>query len=435
MADIPKVGSERLFRKQLDGTLDDITDELAALAASIASANFLAGTSTTSVTVGTGTKVFTTQTGKAFFVGAFLTIVSVGQPLMFMFGQVVSYVGTTLTVNVLGVGFPGTRTDWNILVSGVPGTTGADGADGATGADGLARPCGRLTPTSGSPVVTGDATVGTIYYTPYIGDQIPLYDGSSAFVPTTFTELSNALNQSSSGKAGPAAVTTNSNYDLFVWDDSGTLRLTRGPLWSSGTSRGSGAGTTQLTMFKGFWFNAAAISNGPAQFRGTYVGTIRTNGSSQAAWVHGGAASGGTAAILGFWNAYNRVRVTGRVSDSTSSWSYATASFRSANNSTGMRVSWVNGFDYDSIRVAYMTLAVVAAGKANAAIGLDSTSSASSNCLIATGGTSNSFALTSELHDTSLGFHFAQALERAQDGVSVDFYSGGNVGLIYDGWF
>jgi hypothetical protein len=142
-------------------------------------------------------------------------------------------------------------------------------------------PQGRLTLASGSPVMTANqASATTIYYSPYNGNQVPLYDGVSAFAATTFAELSNVTTNSSTGNAGPAAVTTTKNYDLFVWSNAGTPTLTRGGAWNSDTVRSS---TTEndLQRINGVWTNKNAITNGPAANRGTYVGTVRSDGSSQ----------------------------------------------------------------------------------------------------------------------------------------------------------
>lgn len=97
-------------------------------------------------------------------------------------------------------------------------------------------PQGRLTLSSGEPVMTTDQTGKTsIFYTPYVGAHVPIYDGS-VFVPTLFAERSNDLTQSSIGKAGPAAAGPYQVIDAFVWSDDGTVRLTRGPKWiKSGT--------------------------------------------------------------------------------------------------------------------------------------------------------------------------------------------------------
>ena len=99
----------------------------------------------------------------------------------------------------------------------------------------------------------------------------------------------------------PAAATTNSNYDLFVWNDGGTYRCTRGPAWSSDTARGTGAGTTELQLLNGILTNKNAITNGPAANKGTYVGTVRTNGSSQVDFQLAGMGTGPQLPEPPFW--------------------------------------------------------------------------------------------------------------------------------------
>lgn len=94
------------------------------------------------------------------------------------------------------------------------------------------QPQGRLTLTSGSPVLNATvAASANVYYSPYTGGQIGLWNGAS-FQPRPFTELTNVLANSSTGNAGPAAAISSACYDLFVWLDGGTPRLTRGPNWN-----------------------------------------------------------------------------------------------------------------------------------------------------------------------------------------------------------
>lgn len=109
-----------------------------------------------------------------------------------------------------------------------------DGTWAAPASGGASRvvPGGRLSLTSATPVTTTNATGTTIYYTEYLNDLVPVYDGST-WTPTSFTNLSNDTTASSTNKAGPAACIAESCYDLFVWNDSGTMRLTRGPVWSN----------------------------------------------------------------------------------------------------------------------------------------------------------------------------------------------------------
>ncbi|MFA7279111.1 MAG: collagen-like protein [Sterolibacterium sp.] len=182
-----------------------------------------------------------------------------------------------------GIGVPGAQGEsGDDGVPGPPGAVGATGSTGAAGADGIAMG-GRLTTESTVPVSsctpTSRTAQATVYYAFYIHDKISIYNGS-AWVLTTYTELSNVLADTSTNKAGPSAVIADKNYDMFVWNDSGTIRLTRGPVWSSDSVRGTGAGTTELERVNGIWVNKIAITNGPAAQRGTYVGTIRGTGTS-----------------------------------------------------------------------------------------------------------------------------------------------------------
>lgn len=333
----------------------------------------------------------------------------------------------------------GSWSSTGINLTGPPGATGATGATGAAGVNGNGAPNGRLTLTSATPILTQDVTgAATLYYTPYIGNQVPLYDGVSAFVPTTFAELSNDLTQSSTNKAGPAAAGPYQCIDAFVWSDAGTVRLTRGPKWTasatatitiatpgvvtwtshglwdgatvrftttgalptglavntdyfvtkvdansfklsttlanqvagtyittsgsqSGThtafnytsSRGTGAGTTELELVNGVWVNKQDITNGPLARKGTYVGTIYCNGSSQVDFKLGTTAANGGEAFIGLWNAYNRRQTGGFVGETTNSWGSSSAAWRPYNGSATNRISMVRGLNEDVAEVSF----------------------------------------------------------------------------------
>lgn len=299
-------------------------------------------------------------------------------------------------------------------------------------------PQGRLTLATETPVMTSNQTAATtIYYTPYIGNQLPIYDGS-AFVPTVFGELTNLTAQSSSGSAGPAAVTTNSNYDLFVWNNAGVPTLTRGPAWTSDTARGTGAGTTQISRASGIWTNTVAITNGPAAGMGTYVGTVRSDGSSQINWIRGGTAAGGTAAVLGVWNAYNRRLASGAVSDSADTWSYAGGVWRAANSAVGMRMSFVDGLQEDFAEARYDAAGVASGGSAHTSVGLNTITAPATGAIRAFNGGAAATPMPGSHRAQLLGFNFMQAIE-LNVGVTATFYGdGGSVntqtGLIYNVW-
>lgn len=228
-----------------------------------------------------------------------------------------------------------------------------------------AVPGGRLTLTTAMPVTTSDVTgATTIRYTPFKHDKVMLFDGSRWRI-RTFTELSQATTDTTKS---PAAVANNSNYDLFVWDDAGTLRLSRGPLWSSDTARGTGAGTTELERLNGRMVNKYTITNGPFAQRGLYVGTVRSNGSAQI---------NDSASLRHVWNAFNRViRNLQNPFELTDSWSYTTFTVRQANNSTSNQFDLVIGLAEEPVRArVYATvLTNGSGGGGDVGIGVDGTS-------------------------------------------------------------
>lgn len=284
-------------------------------------------------------------------------------------------------------------------------------------------PQGRLTLTAAMPVLTSTVSgATTVYYALYSGRYVPLYNGSAFVMTDIGGELSQATTDTTKS---PAAATTNSNYDLFVWSDGGTYRCTRGPAWTSDTARGTGAGTTELERVTGIWVNKIAITNGPAAQRGTYVGTIRTNGSSTVDYILGGSSAGGTAAVIGIWNMYNRVQVTPVTRDTTSSWSITSSTPAAMNvgvgSGLGNRISMVRGLNEDGVQA---TLSVSFSGGAAdyiLGIGVDTTTTFTS-------GGYGSFGTNSAPGSVSwgllpgLGFHYLQAMEsRPSAGTATAF--------------
>jgi hypothetical protein len=85
------------------------------------------GTSTTSLAVSAGSKSITTQSGKQFTAGNFITISRTSAPTTLMHGVVTAYSGTALTVEVSTISGSGTYTDWTIALSGAQGVQGPSG--------------------------------------------------------------------------------------------------------------------------------------------------------------------------------------------------------------------------------------------------------------------------------------------------------------------
>lgn len=108
------------------------TAETNAEAALAAMGTALTGTSTTSLTIGTGSKTWTTQTGKSFAVGMYITGYETATPTNFMSGVVTSYTSGTgvLIVTVDEIGGSGTIASWTVVIAGRTGSaTPPGGAD------------------------------------------------------------------------------------------------------------------------------------------------------------------------------------------------------------------------------------------------------------------------------------------------------------------
>jgi hypothetical protein len=221
-------------------------------------------------------------------------------------------------------------------------------AGGTNGQSTLAQ--GRLTLTSGSPVLSAAVLAATtIYYTPYNGNLVPVWNGS-AFISTVFTEMSQSLTDTTKS---PGAAAASNVYDMFVWNNSGTLRCTRGPAWQAGggsnTLRGSGPGSTALTRVNGVLVNANAITNGPAAGAGTYVGTIMTDTSGATVTFQPlGGSLWTTIGSLPVWNMYNRVSQYATIEASGGTYTYSSASARVAQGNSNNSVVAVSGLPEDT---------------------------------------------------------------------------------------
>ena len=181
----------------------------------------------------------------------------------------------------------------------------------------LYKPTGRLTLTTATPVTTADVTAaGTLYYTPYNGDMLPLWNGTK-WVPYSFSELSLSL----------AGYTANKPYDIWVYDNVGTLALDK-TIWTNDTTR-----ATALALQSG-----VKVKSGDASRR--YAGTIYTDAA--------GAACTDSLIRRGVWNYYNRVPRKMGVREVTGH-TYSGAWRKWNNSDTNNLFTWVVGVAEDTI--------------------------------------------------------------------------------------
>jgi hypothetical protein len=318
--------------------------------------------------------------------------------------------------------------------TGATGATGPTGVTGPTGPSGIGFPLGggRLTLTTLVPVTTSDVTGATsIYYTPAAGNTVPVYNGS-VFASLTFAELTLALDATA---AHTGYHQSGKNFDLFVINDAGTVRLVSGPAWTSDTARGTGAGTTELQMLNGILTNKNALT--AARFgsasgntvavaanQATYVGSFRAIADGQAA---------DTMANRLLFNAYNQAVRPMAVYENTASYTYSTAAYRQVNGAATNQIAVLCGLAGVEVSAKCSHLAsTTTSGLCYTGIGLDSTTAiipgsiAGSVTLNATG------SIISPMYGMwegfpGLGYHYLAWLERGFGTATQTWYGGNGV--------
>ena len=203
---------------------------------------------------------------------------------------------------------------------------------------------GRLTLASGVPITTTDQTAKTtVYFTPFKGNRISLYNGSS-WVGWPFSEVSIAV---------PASTST--VYDVFAYLDASNALTLEAVAWTNDTTR-----ATALALQNGIYVKSGSLTK-------RYLGSFRTTGSS--------GQTEDSKANRFLWNYYNRVKRDLYVNDTASSWTYSTATIRQANGNASNQVNVVIGVSEDLVHahVSMMASGSGASVKGAVGVGIDST--------------------------------------------------------------
>lgn len=283
------------------------------------------------------------------------------------------------------------------------------------------------TTVNGSPNLTGlTSTAGLITGMNISGTNIP--GGATISNITSATAITISANATGSGtNTVTITAVTGKNYDLFIVDPaalttsggtaigtaptisglSGTascaLRL--GPAWTSDTARNAAISFNSL----GYYHNTAAITANPYYSipagYGHYVGTIRTSTAGNTA---------DTVLKRFVWSMYNRVPRKLKVTDTTDSWPYTTATWRQANNSSANQVEWVVGLNENVVELRVHGLANNATNNVNAAtgIGIDSTTVNSADVYGGSALTTGMSVIPAQyIGYPGLGYHYAAWLE------------------------
>lgn len=298
----------------------------------------------------------------------------------------------------------------------------------------VSPPQGRLTLTTLTPVLATDASAqSTVYYTPYIGNTLPIYNGSS-FAVTAFTELSMVM---SGANFASGAI-----YDFFVVNDSGTIRLGIGPVWSTLTagsgSRGTGAGTTEIQRLNGIWTNknimtlryAAGSTVSIPVNQATYVGSMQMDSTNSQVSCF---LSYGQSRKWGIWNAYNRVPIIMQGGDGTASWLYNAATWRESNGGATNFISTFTGLPEELVQARFIQTLQLQdnnnTSKANIGIGYNSTTvpsgrvGVSENGFAVVGGfTTQNDAVAEYTAPPLIGINNINALENGNSSAAATFF-------------
>lgn len=149
------------------------------------------GTSVTSITIGTGTKAFTTQTGLAYVAGQRVRVIH--DTSNYVEGLVTSYTGGVLTVDVDAILGSGTYTSWAI---GIAGEHGSSPTYYGTSANSLTIAGGSITfdTQAGLAYTVGQRVRLTYNSANYMEGLITAYSGNSMSVTVDYKGGSGSYN-------------------------------------------------------------------------------------------------------------------------------------------------------------------------------------------------------------------------------------------------
>lgn len=255
---------------------------------------------------------------------------------------------------------------------------------------------GRLTLATGDPENASGTTGGTtLYYTPYNGDKIGLWNSAdSRWELLTFAETTLSLSGLASGSV----------FDIFAYDNAGTLTL-QAVQWSA-SGAGSGARASAISRRNGVYVKTSDDRRYLGTIRTTTTGT--TDDNEQNRYV---------------WNVDNRIsknmlkQMTG-----IGQYFYSSTAWRAANNSTDHQIRLVAGLPV-AIRVdgGMNSAPSATAGSAQAGIGFNTTTVNSSQIWASRPGTTDQVLVTAFANfQVQIGYHYFQLLERG--GTNEGFY-------------
>jgi len=266
----------------------------------------------------------------------------------------------------------------------------------ASGGSGTVLPAvagGRLSAAAAA-VTTQDTTSSILYYQPYCGSVVALYTGSA----WVYRDIGAGLSVTVS------SLNADHNYDIFMYDNSGTAALDTPVDWSVHTA-GSSYRATDLALQDGVLVKAGTPTR-------RYLGTIRTVSSS-------GVKATDTKLKRFIWNIANRVDRCDTTSSGTSVWTEASTSMNALDGGNGSwKHEFVVGFHLDERVETLQTGSATASGGAAhyTNFGHNSTTTQAAGSLATISQAEYVTATNTWGHSPPSGYHYVQCLESVNFG-------------------
>lgn len=265
---------------------------------------------------------------------------------------------------------------------------------------------GRLTLTTLTPVTTSDVTAATsLYFTPYRGNRIALFDGTATWNLRSFSEITISL----------VGLTASKPYDIFAYDNAGVVTCET-LVWTNATTR-----ATAVVLQNGVLVKSGATTR-------RLIGTIYINAS--------GGQTDDAEAARSVANYYNALPRPLRKAAADATWPYTTATWRQANANAANQVSWVTCYNEYPIPLTAVACARNGATltEIGVGIGVDSTTTPNSHTIGGAADTSvidGFIALQTAFNGAAVGvgYHVAALLEFSE-AISTTVWLGSSGGLI-----
>lgn len=220
-------------------------------------------------------------------------------------------------------------------------------------------PQGRLSLLSSAAVssTTNSILVDTIYYQPYFGDRVPIWDGRAPRMWPIYPKLEMELDPTS-GHTGYHQ--SGRIYDVFIILVAGVPRLATSPAWSGTAWSDDQTRSGAIDLLIGYRVNTSSMvmrygsGSGDtatvASRFGTYVGTMMASADGKCDQsIVPNPEFGGADNKLFLWNYYNRVDHHSINREKTASWTDTVDIRKKVFSSEGNKISFVCGYAEDAL--------------------------------------------------------------------------------------